>query len=150
MKAAYPGDDESPIPIRKGYAMNDDRVVELRHPESFSEDPLTAVLRSGAQRLLAQAVEMEVSAFLAGQADLKDDQGRLRLVRHGHHRERQVQTGIGAVTVRCPRVRDRGAPGARPRDRGCATAGPRALAIRSVSPRRSCRLISGGPSRSRS
>ncbi len=71
--------------------MNDDRVVELRHPESFSEDPLTAVLRSGAQRLLAQAVEMEVSAFLAGQADLKDDQGRLRLVRHGHHRERQVQ-----------------------------------------------------------
>ncbi len=92
--------------------MNDDRVVELRHPESFSEDPLTAVLRSGAQRLLAQAVEMEVSAFLAGQADLKDDSGRLRVVRHGHHLERQVQTGIGAVTVRCPRVRDRGAAGA--------------------------------------
>ncbi len=71
-----------------------------------------AVLRSGAQRLLAQAVEMEVSAFLAGQADLKDDSGRLRVVRHGHHRARQVQTGIGAVTVRCPRVRDRGAAGA--------------------------------------
>ena len=70
---------------------------------------MTAVLRSGAQRLLAQAVEMEVSAFLAGQADLKDDSGRLRVVRHGHHLERQVQTGIGAVTVRCPRVRDRGA-----------------------------------------
>ena len=45
--------------------MNEDRVVELRHPESFSEDPLTAVLRSGAQRLLAQAVEIEVSAFIA-------------------------------------------------------------------------------------
>ncbi len=60
---------------------------------------------------MAQAVEMEVSAFLAGHADLKDDQGRQRVVRHGHHRERQVQTGIGAVSVRCPRVRDRGAAG---------------------------------------
>ena len=91
--------------------MNEDRVVELRHPESFSEDPLTAVLRSGAQRLLAQAVEMEVSAFIAAHADLKDDLGRRRVVRHGHHRERQVQTGIGPVAVRCPRVRDRGGAG---------------------------------------
>ena len=32
----------------------EDRVVELRHPGSFSEDPLTVVLRSGAQRLLAE------------------------------------------------------------------------------------------------
>ncbi len=56
--------------------MSEDRVVELRHPGSFSEDPLTAVLRSGAQRLLAQAVEMEVEAFIAAHADLEDDAGR--------------------------------------------------------------------------
>ena len=91
--------------------MSEDRVVELRHPGSFSEDPLTAVLRSGAQRLLAQAVEMEVTAFIAAHGDLEDDAGRHRVVRHGHHRERRVQTGIGPVAVRCPRVRDRGGAG---------------------------------------
>ena len=88
--------------------MSEDRVVELRHPGSFSEDPLTSVLRSGARRLLAQAVEMEVTAFIAAHGDLEDDAGRRRVVRHGHHRERRVQTGIGPVAVRCPRVRDRG------------------------------------------
>ena len=66
--------------------MSEDRVVELRHPETFSEDPLTAVLRSGARRLLAQAIEIEISGFLAAHADLKDDLGRQFLVRHGHHR----------------------------------------------------------------
>ena len=91
--------------------MSEDRVVELRHPGSFSEDPLTAVLRSGAQRLLAQAVEMEVTAFIAAHGDLEDDAGRHCVVRHGHHRERRVQTGIGPVAVRCPRVRDRGGAG---------------------------------------
>ena len=91
--------------------MSEDRVVELRHPGSFSEDPLTSVLRSGARRLLAQAVEMEVTAFIAAHGDLEDDAGRRRVVRHGHHRERRVQTGIGPVAVRCPRVRDRGGAG---------------------------------------
>ncbi len=43
--------------------MNEDRVVQLRHPGAFSEDPLTAVLRSGARRLLAKAVEMEATSL---------------------------------------------------------------------------------------
>lgn len=77
--------------------MNEDRVVEPRHPEAFSEDPLTAVLRSGARRLLAQAIEIGVSGFLSAHADLKDDLGRQLLVRHGHHRERGVQTGTGKI-----------------------------------------------------
>ena len=72
---------------------------------------MTSVLRSGARRFLAQAVEMEVTAFIAAHGDLEDDAGRRRVVRHGHHRERQVQTGIGPVAVRCPRVRDRGGSG---------------------------------------
>ena len=72
---------------------------------------MTSVLRSGAQRLLAQAVEMEVTAFIAAHGDLEDDAGRRRVVRHGHHRERRVQTGIGPVAVRCPRVRVRGGAG---------------------------------------
>jgi transposase-like protein len=71
------------------------------------EDPLTQVLRSGARRLLAEAIEAEVDAFIADHADLLDPAGRRRVVRHGYLPERQVQTGIGAVVVRRPRVRDR-------------------------------------------
>jgi transposase-like protein len=57
--------------------------------------------------LLAQAIEAEVAEFLAGHADQHDAAGRERLVRNGHLPERTVQTGIGAVTVKAPRVRDR-------------------------------------------
>jgi hypothetical protein len=56
--------------------------------------------------LLAQAVEAEVSVFLASHEDLTLPDGRRRLARHGHLPERQIQTGIGAVK-RQPRVRDR-------------------------------------------
>ena len=89
--------------------MTEDTVVQLRQPGGLSEDPLTEVLRAGARRLLVQAVEMEVADFVEGHADLTDGLGRRRIVRHGHLPERTVQTGIGSVAVRCPRVRDRGA-----------------------------------------
>ncbi len=83
-------------------------VVRLRQPDAI-DDPLTEVLRAGARQLLAQAVELEVEAFLAERAGLKLPDGRARLVRHGHAPEREVQTGIGAVAVARPKVRDRGA-----------------------------------------
>jgi putative transposase len=73
------------------------------------EDPLTAVLRSGARRLLAQAVDAEAEAFLAEMRGLRLPDGRERLVRHGHGPERLVQTGIGPVPVQRVRLRDRGA-----------------------------------------
>ena len=88
--------------------MHEDTVVSFSHPDRVSiEDPLTAVLRSGARRLLAEAVEAEVEAFIAAHVDLSDEAGRRRVVRHGYLPEREVQTGIGAVAVRRPRVRDR-------------------------------------------
>jgi len=86
--------------------MEKDTVVALRQPGEF-EDPLTDVLRQGARQLLAQAVEAEVADFLAAHADLVTEDGRQRLVRHGHLPERTIQTGIGSVEVRQPRVRDR-------------------------------------------
>ena len=88
--------------------MNEDRVVQLRHPGGFSEDPLTAVLRAGARRLLAQAVEMEATAFIEAHSHLSDGAGRRRVVRHGHLPEREIQTGIGGSRSAAP---------------GCATAG---------------------------
>src|SRR5215207_8736177 len=86
-------------------------VVRLRQPEEF-EDPLTDILRSGARRLLAQAVELEAEAFLARMQDLKLPDGRDRLVRHGHGPERMIQTGIGPVAVSRVKIRDRGAASA--------------------------------------
>ena len=87
--------------------MKEDTVVELRQPGSFSDDPLTAVLRSGARELLAQAIEAEVEAHISAHADLTDAGGRRRIVRHGYLPERDIQTGIGAIRVKAPRVRDR-------------------------------------------
>ena len=90
--------------------MNEDTsIVRLRQPEEI-DDPLTALLRSGARQLLEQAIEAEVAAFLAAGKDLKLADGRDRLVRHGHGPERVIQTGIGPVEVQRVKVRDR-APG---------------------------------------
>ena len=89
--------------------MEEDTVVPLPRPGSSVEgDPLLAVLREGARRMLTQAVEAEVEAFLAAHAELVDRQGRRRVVRNGHAPERRIQTGIGPIEVRRPRVRDRG------------------------------------------
>ena len=86
--------------------MTDTNVFQLSQPGTFA-DPLTEVLRNGARALLTQAVEAEVVALLGSHADKLTDDGRQRLVRHGYLPERDIMTGIGAVTVRCPRVRDR-------------------------------------------
>jgi putative transposase len=84
-----------------------DNVTKLIQPGAF-EDPFTAVLRDGARRLLAQAVEAEVAEFLGKHANLETENGLQRVVRHGHLPEREVMTGIGPVPVRQPRIRDRG------------------------------------------
>ena len=91
--------------------MTETNVLQLSQPGTFS-DPLTEVLRGGARALLAHAVEAEVAAFLDGHTDERTDDGRRRLVRHGHLPEREIMTGIGPVAVRAPRVRDRAGLGA--------------------------------------
>ena len=91
--------------------MNEDStVVHFPQPDAI-DDPLTAVLRSGARRLLVQATEAEAEAFLAEMADRRLVDGRARVVRHGHGPERTIQTGIGPVEVRRVKVRDRAPAG---------------------------------------
>ena len=86
---------------------SDSTVVPLRQPDTI-DDPLTAILRSGARRLLAQAIEAEAEAFLATMKGmpLPDGRERARAARAGP--ERLVQTGIGPVEVRRVKLRDRG------------------------------------------
>jgi transposase-like protein len=98
--------DDLTSPPKERYAVPNDNVVRLIQPGAI-EDQLTEVLRNGARALLAQAVEAEVADFLGKHADLKTEDGRSRVVRHGHLPEREVMTGIGPVAVKQPRVRDR-------------------------------------------
>ena len=70
-------------------------------------DALTDLIRNGAQQLLAQALKAEVAELLAIYADQRDEQGHARVVLSGHHPKRDIQTGIGPVTVQVPKVRSR-------------------------------------------
>jgi transposase-like protein len=88
--------------------VTDDNVFRLAQPGTFS-DSLTEILRNGARSLLVQAVEAEVADWLGHHRSLTTEDGRQRLVRHGHLPEREIMTGIGPVAVRQPRVRDRAA-----------------------------------------
>jgi transposase-like protein len=70
-------------------------------------DPLTELLRSGAKQLISRAVDSELQGLLSGYSEHKTEDGRLAVVRNGYHPEREIQTGVGPVTVRIPKVRSR-------------------------------------------
>lgn len=80
-------------------------------PENNNVDPLTDLLRSGARQLIAQAVEAELQVLLDQHADVRLMDGRQAVVRNGHLPERTIQTGIGDVEVKVPKVRDRSGSG---------------------------------------
>jgi len=84
--------------------MNKSNVIELEGRES-SIDPLTDLLRTGARQLLQQAIEAEVQELLSEYTDRRLEDGRAGVVRNGYLPERQIQTGIGPVTVEIPKVR---------------------------------------------
>ena len=87
--------------------MPKDNVIDFRNPEPFVEDPITEVLRSGARKLIGEALELEIQSFLSQFKDLRDHLGRQRAVRNGYLPERDIQTGIGPLRVKVPRARDR-------------------------------------------
>jgi putative transposase len=68
---------------------------------------LDEIVREGARRMLAAALEAEVDCYLAALADQRDEAGRRLVVRNGHARRRQVVTAAGAVEVSAPRVNDK-------------------------------------------
>ena len=82
--------------------INKDNVISFENRELF-EDPLTDLIRSGARQLIALGVEAELDELMAKYAGQDTETGRQAVVRSGYHRQRQIQTGIGAVTVKIPR-----------------------------------------------
>ena len=90
--------------------MKKNNVLEFAGRDVIS-DPLTAFLRSGAQQLINQAVEAELQELLSQYSDRRTDDGNAVVVRNGHLPERELQTGLGPVTVKIPKVRSKaGAP----------------------------------------
>jgi putative transposase len=90
--------------------MSEDKVVALRQ-EGEIDDPLTEILRTGAKRLIEQAVEAEFAAFLTSHGDLKLPDGRQRVVRHGHdpvrsspQRRRDFRRNTGRMSDQHPRT----------------------------------------------
>jgi putative transposase len=84
-----------------------DRTVSTDIVSIGSKDALTEILRRGAQQMLARAIENEVAEYLGQHADQCDEMGRRLVVRNGYLPARDIQTGIGLVEVRQPRVRDK-------------------------------------------
>ena len=80
-------------------------------PEVIITDPLSELLRVGARGLIAQAVEAELALMLLKHEDTKLPDGRPAVVRNGYLPERTIQTGLGDVDVRVPKVRDRSKTG---------------------------------------
>jgi transposase-like protein len=86
--------------------MKKDTVVELRRTAQ-GQDLLSTMLREGAQRLVAQAVEAEFADFLTRVSGERLADGRAAVVRNGFQPEREILTGLGSVSVRVPKARSR-------------------------------------------
>lgn len=86
--------------------MDENNIVEFSGRDTVA-DPLTELLRKGARQLLQTAIEAELESFLKEFKEQKTPDGLAGVVRNGHHPERAVQTGIGPVTVKIPKVRSK-------------------------------------------
>ena len=84
--------------------MNKSNVIEREDREGIA-DPLTELLRAGAQQLIQQAVGAELEELLAQHGGRRSEAGTAGIVRNGFLPERELQTGVGPVTVRIPKVR---------------------------------------------
>jgi transposase-like protein len=86
------------------------QVVSL--PAATSQDILTNILRDGAQRMLAQAIDAEIAEWIETHRDVCDEAGHRQVVRNGRLPKRTILSGVGAIEVEQPRVLDR-----RPKDK---------------------------------
>ena len=85
--------------------MKNNTVIDLDNPEEI--DPLTELLRTGAKKLIAEAIQAELDEQMTQYEDQKTADGRRRVVRSGHHPEREIVTGVGKVSVEVPKIRSR-------------------------------------------
>ena len=87
-----------------------DPIAESSSGQDSPRDALTEILRAGAQKMLAAAIDQEVASYVAARSGLVDESGHRLVVRNGFLPEREITTGIGKVPVKQPRVRDKRSP----------------------------------------
>jgi transposase-like protein len=87
--------------------MSQNKIIDLKKPEEFCEDPLTELLRNGARQLIADAVQVELQELLDQYSVLRNERGYLQVVRNGYLPEREILTGIGPIKVKVPKIRDK-------------------------------------------
>ena len=92
--------------------MSNDNVFDVKSPESemFAKDitdTLTSFLREKANSMLQIAIEKEASEIIARYSEVRLSDNKRRVVLNGYLPERTIQTGIGGISVKVPRVRDR-------------------------------------------
>src|SRR5213592_4907793 len=68
---------------------------------------LDEIVREGARRMLAAALEAEVDGYVAAFADERDEAGRRLVTRNGHAEPRTITTAAGGIEIQSPRVNDR-------------------------------------------
>ena len=87
--------------------MKDDSVIEMASSiEAVVHDGLTSFIREQAQKMLGIAVAAEVDNCILQHSKLLTNCGNKRVVRNGYLPSRAVQTGVGNIEVKMPRVRD--------------------------------------------
>ena len=86
-------------------------MQRVHHDEELPREPLVLdldeIARRGAKKMLAQALEAEVQAYLRAAEGERDERGRALVVRNGYARNREVVCGAGSIEVRAPRVNDK-------------------------------------------
>ena len=86
--------------------MEENNIIDFGSRYAVS-DPLTEMLQKGAQDLIRLAVEAELEVYMAPFMSAVTASGHAAVVRNGYHPERAIQTGIGPVSVRIPKVRSK-------------------------------------------
>ena len=86
--------------------MNKNKIISFEKPAEFS-DPIHDLIRNGAKQLIQSAIESELQSLLERYHDVSTASGQAPVVRNGYLPERELQTGIGPVSVKVPKVRSR-------------------------------------------
>ena len=83
------------------------QIIAEENGNANGENYLEAIIRQGARRMLASALEKEVEGFINSHKQHCDEKGHRMVVRNGYHPARTIQTGIGAIAIKQPRIDDR-------------------------------------------
>ena len=89
--------------MRKDLISEDKNHQEVKAFKSFLEE----TLREGARTMLQKAIEYEVEEYIQMLQEEKETNGKRAIVRNGYLPERTIQTGIGPILIKQPRVRDK-------------------------------------------